>query len=208
MIKTYILNFYIAKEFVKVVFNTSLAFFALGYVINLFEEINFFKDFEVGIYLPIKMSLLFVPSMLYNMFPFVILLSGIFFFLKFKKTEEITAMKVSGMSSISVITVPSLISLLIGVFFVTSINPVTSLLVKNYEFIKGSYERDHDYLAAATENGIWIKEKTSTNNYVVKAENLSGNNLINITIYEFDNENNFINRIESKKADISSLIWK
>ena len=28
------------------------------------------------------------------------------------------------------------------------------------KYIKGSYEKDKDYLAAITENGIWIKEKT------------------------------------------------
>ena len=49
------------------------------------------------------LNVLFVPSILYNMFPFVTLLSGIWFFLKIKKTDEITAMKVSGMSNFSVI---------------------------------------------------------------------------------------------------------
>ena len=61
--------------------NMSLAFFCLGFLINLFEEINFFKDFDVGINVPIMLSALFVPSMIYNMFPFVILISGIWFFL-------------------------------------------------------------------------------------------------------------------------------
>ena len=115
MIKAHLINFYISKEFLKVVLNTSLSYFAWGYVINLFEEINFFKDFDVGIDLPLKMSLLFVPSMFYNMFPFVILLSSIWFFLKLKRTEEITAMKVSGMSNFSVIIVPAFLALLLFV---------------------------------------------------------------------------------------------
>ena len=64
----------------------------------------------------------------------------------------------------------------------------SSSLKYSYLNLKNSYAKDNKYLAVITENGIWIKEKTSTNNYVVKAENLSGNNLINITIYEFDND--------------------
>ena len=137
----------------------TLAFFCLGFITNLFEEINFFKDIDVGIFLPISLSLLYVPSILYNMFPFIIFLSGIWFFLKIKKSDELTAMKVSGLSNFSVIIIPGLLSILIGVFFITSINPITSVLVKKYETIKGNYERDLDYLAAITENGIWIKEK-------------------------------------------------
>ncbi len=207
MIKAHLINFYISKEFLKVVLNTSLSFFALGYVINLFEEINFFKDFDVGIDLPLKMSLLFVPSMFYNMFPFVILLSSIWFFLKLKRTEEITAMKVSGMSNFSVIIVPAFLALLLGIIFITSINPITSVLVKKYESIKGNYEKDHDYLAAVTENGIWIKEKKVDNNYIIRAAKLKNNYLYELTIYEFDKLNNFLFRIESESADISNLKW-
>ena len=54
----------------------SLAFFALGFIIYLFEEINFFKDLDVGIKMPIMLTALFVPSLLYKMFPFVILASS------------------------------------------------------------------------------------------------------------------------------------
>ena len=90
MIKNFVLNKYLTKKFLKIVFNTTLIFFALGVVMNLFEEINFFKDIDVGFNLPLLLSLLFVPSLLYNMFPFVILLSGIWFFLVIKKSDEIS----------------------------------------------------------------------------------------------------------------------
>ena len=152
--------------------------------------------------------MLFVPGLLYNMFPFLILLSGIWFFLKIKKTDEITAMKVSGMSNFSVIIVPSIISILLGIFFITSINPITSVLVKKYETIRGDYEKEQDYLAAINVNGIWIKEKNFGKNYIIRSSNLDNQNLINLTIYEFDKNNNFIKRIESKSANIETLRWK
>ena len=75
MIRSFILNKYLGKEFLKIVFNTSLIFFCMGFIINIFEEINYFKDYNVGINLPIMMSMLFVPSKLYNMFPFAILIA-------------------------------------------------------------------------------------------------------------------------------------
>jgi len=96
----------------------------------------------------------------------------------------------------------------LGIFFITSINPLTSALVKKYESIRGSYEKEHDYLAAVTENGIWIKEKKFNQSYIVRASNLNGQLLMNLTIYEFDINNNFINRIEAETANISSLKWK
>ena len=116
MIRSLTINKYLSKEFLKVIANMSIVFFCLGFVLNLFEEINFFKDYDVNIDVPIILTALFVPSLLYNMFPFVTLLSGIWFFLKIKKTDEITAMKVSGMSNFSVIMIPSILSIIIGIF--------------------------------------------------------------------------------------------
>jgi len=209
MIRSYIVNKYLASEFFKVVINMSFFFFCLGFIINLFEEINLFKDFDVGLNIPITLSLLFVPSLLFKMFPFVILLSGIWFFLRIKKTDEIIAMKVSGMSNFSIIIIPSIISIIIGIFFITSINPITSVMVKKYEFIKSAYyEHEQDYLAAVNVNGIWIKEKNFGKNFIIRAANLDDNNLIDLSIYEFDFNNNFIRRIESKSANIDSVNWK
>ena len=89
MIKSFIINNYLSREFLKTVLVMTFVFFCFGFIINLFEEINLFKDYEVGIGLPIILSLLFVPNLVYNMFPFLILLSGIWFFLKIKRTDEI-----------------------------------------------------------------------------------------------------------------------
>ena len=207
MLKTSIINKYLAVEFIKIVFNMVLIFFCLGFIMNLFEEINFFKDYDVSINVPIILSLFFVPSLFYNMFPFIILLSGIWFFRKIKKTDEAIAMRISGMSNSSIIFIPSIISIVLGIFFVTSLSPVTSTLVKKYESLKGSYEKDQDYLAAITVNGIWIKEKKINSNNIIRASSLNNEKLLNVTIYQFDENENFIKRIESKSANIKSLNW-
>jgi len=207
MITSFVINHYLSKEFLKIVINISLGFFCLGFIITLFEEINFFKDYSVGIDVPLILTSLFVPSLLYNMFPFVILLSGIWFFLKIKKTDEIIALRVSGLSNLSIIIIPSILSILLGIFFITSINPITSSLIKKYENIKGGYERDKEYLAAITVNGIWIKEKNLQKNNIIRASKLKDDKLLEVTIYRFDKNNNFISRVEAETANISSLNW-
>ena len=200
MIRTFIINKYLSKEFIKIMFNASLIFFCLGIIMNIFEEINFFKDIDVGLYMPITLSLLYVPSLLYNMFPFIIFFSGIWFFIKMKKTYEITAINISGLSNFSIILIPCFLSVIIGIVFVTSVNPITSILVKKYESIKGSYERDKDYLAAITTNGIWIKEKNLERSNIIRSSHLKNKELMNVTIYEFDNNNDFVKRIEADSA--------
>ena len=207
MIRSFVINKYIANEISKIIINVSLIFFCLGFLMVLFEEINFFKDYDVLINVPITLSFLYVPSLFYNMFPFIILLSGIWFFLKIKKTDEVTAMQVSGLSNFSIIIIPCILSIILGIFFITTINPITSVLIKKYENIKGSYAKDQDYLAAITENGIFIKEKNSEKNNIIRSKSLKDSSLVDVTIYEFDQKNNFIQRIEAITADISSLKW-
>jgi lipopolysaccharide export system permease protein len=203
MIRSFTINSYLCKEFLKIMLIVSIIFFGLGLIINLFEEINFFKDYNVSIYLPIALSFLYVPSLFYNMFPFIILFSGIWFFLNIKRTDEITALKISGMSNFSIIIAPSVLVIFLGIFFISAVNPITSVLVKKYEQTKGSFEKDQDYLASITVNGIWIKEK----NNIIRSSKLSNNNLINVSIYEFDNRNNFIRRFEAESANIRSQYW-
>ena len=208
MIKAFTINKYLSKEFIKIVIITILIFFCLGFIMNLFEEINFFKDINIGVYVPILLTSLKVPALLYNMLPFIILISGIWFFRKIKKSDEITAMKISGMSNLSVILIPSIVSIFLGIIFVTMINPMTSVSLKKYETLKGNFERDKDYLAAITKNGIWIKEKNNNKNNIIRASSLKDKNLLILTIYEFDKDYNFIKRVEADYADITSVDWK
>jgi len=208
MIKSLIINKYLSLEFTKITIIAILIFFCLGFIMNLFEEINFFKDINIGIYIPLLLTSLKVPVLLHEMLPFIVLVSGIWFFLKIKKSDEVTALKISGMSNLSVILIPSFISILLGIVFVTMVNPITSLSLKKYEIIKGEYERDRNYMAKITKNGIWIKEKNDSKNNIIRASNLNDKNLMVLTIYEFDKNNNFVKRIDADYANISTHDWK
>ena len=67
-----IINRYLLVGYSKIVINTILIFLALGIILNLFEEIEFFKNTDVGILLPVILTGIFVPSMIINLLPFII----------------------------------------------------------------------------------------------------------------------------------------
>ena len=62
---------YFFIKYSKIILNVSLAFLALGIILNIFEEVNFFKDHGVGFLLPLSLTFLKVPSMIYKLFPFI-----------------------------------------------------------------------------------------------------------------------------------------
>ena len=208
MFKLNIFKKYFFIEYSKIILNVTLAFLALGIILNIFEEVNFFKDHAVGLILPLSLTFLKVPAMIYKLFPFIFLISSIILFLKFIQSEEIIILKVAGVSNFRIIFFPALISLIFGIFIVTSINTVTSKLTHKYLDIKNEYTKDNDYLAALTENGIWIKDKIDGNTNIIRAKKLSQNNLIDVSIYKFDENNKPQVRIEARKADVSSNEWQ
>ena len=70
---------YISTQFLLMFVKTVFVFFTLAFILNIFEEINFFKDLDVSIGLPIFLTFLNIPSVLFEIFPFIFLISTQFF---------------------------------------------------------------------------------------------------------------------------------
>jgi len=206
---TITLTKYLTKNYLKTILIVSFAFTCLSIILNLFEEQNFFKDHSYSnIFLPLLMSLLKTPEILYTLFPFVILVSSIFVFLQLMRTNEIIPIKTAGKSNLNIIFIFSIVTFLIGILLVVGATPVTSILTEKYLEIKSSYTKNNDYLAAITNNGIWIKEKKEKSSSLIRAKQLKNNKLIHISLYQFDEKNNLIARIESENANIKTKKWR
>jgi len=200
---------YLTKNYLKTILVASFIFAALSVILNLFEEQNFFKDHDhSNILLPLMMSLLKTPEILYSLFPFVILVSAIFVFLQLSRTNEIIPIKTAGKSNLSIISLFSIITFIIGILLVVGVTPITSILTEKYLEVKSGYTKNNDYLAAITANGIWIKEKKEKSSSLIRAKQLKNNNLINVSLYQFDEKNNLIARIEAANANIKTKKWR
>ena len=66
MLKKY--QLYIFKIFLSNLFLISLIFLGLSFILNFFEELKFFENYEVGIKYPILLTFLNSPSILFELF--------------------------------------------------------------------------------------------------------------------------------------------
>ncbi len=202
-----IINQYLIINYSKILANSVLVFFVLGIVLNLFEEIEFFKDLGQPFGLPLILSLSFIPTLLIELLPFIVFLASVFYFLRLKSNKDLLSIKIFGYSNLKITLIVAFFTFLFGFFILFTINPITSKLIKYYETEKATHARDVVHLISINKNGIWIKEVDETGYKIISAENIENDILKNISIFVFDNSSNVLKRIESKSATISSNPW-
>ena len=202
-----IINKYLIINYLKIIINTVLIFLALGIILNLFEEIEFFKNLNQSFSLPFILSLSVVPTLILDLLPFVVFLSAMFYFIHIRSNKDLLSIKVFGYSNLKITFIIAFFAFLFGCFVLIIVNPFTSGLVKYYEIEKAKYTRDIDHLISINKNGVWIKEVDSVGYKIINAEKIEGDILSKISIYIFDKNNKVIKRLESKSAIISESPW-
>ncbi len=203
-----IINKYLVAGFLKTIFNFFLVFVCLGVILNLFEEIEFFKNLNIGLGLPFLLTTMFIPNLiLIKLLPFIIFFSSMWFLLSIRTNSDLLSLKVFGYSNLKIIFILSTTAFLFGLVIIIAVNPVTSTMVKYYEKTKAKYSRDIDHLVSINKNGVWIKEVFKDKTRITTSKKLIEDYLLDVTIYNLNENNLIVERLESKKVNISDSIW-
>ena len=200
-------KFYLLKKFSKKLFIVSIVFLTLVLIINLIEESNFLKNSETSFFTPLQLTVLNSPSLLYEMFPFIFLITTQFFFIEIIENKEIYTLRQFGLDNFNLLRFLSLTSFLYGVLIITLFYNLSSIMKNHYLKIKNQYTNDNKYLAVITKNGIWIKDILENNKIIINADKFNDNYLINASITKFDESFQIEQNIISEKIDISENNW-
>ena len=198
---------YIFKKFLINLAKVTFVFSAVILIMNLLEEISFFKDYKDIILLPIYLTLLNIPSILFEIFPFIFLISTLFFFIEIIDKEEINIFKLYGITNLKILQVLSLLSFIMGFVILIFFYNILSNLNFFYFELKNQYTKDDKYLAVVTGNGLWIRDQVGEFVNYINAEKLENDNLYNVTISQFDKNFDLEKVIISEKANIKTNNW-
>ena len=204
--KTY--QIYLCKVFTSTLIKTFIIFASLAFILNIFEEVNFFKDLDVSITLPIFLTFLNIPSVIFDIFPFIFLITSQFAFMKLMDQNEIIVLKNFGLDNLNIIKILSLLSFLFGLLIITIYYNFSSSLKYSYLNLKNAYAKDNKYLAVITENGIWIKDQRKNNINIINADKFQNKYLYNVDIIQFDKDFNFKININSPTISVENKTWK
>ena len=204
------INQYIIKEFLKNLLTVITVMFFLVLFVTFLDEFAFFKaKQDIKFIYFLLFTFLKIPNVLFNLFPFIILFSGIVFYIKIYNYNEIISLRVMGYSNIQIMLIPALTSLVIGYLIIFLIVPFSSSLLRYYEELKANYNPAKSSVFV-NETGVWVLDKTENSRNVIRIEKIDKNfSVINqITIYIYDQNNNFIRRIDADSGIVSNNNWQ
>ena len=199
---------YLIQNFLKTFLIIALIFYCFGILLNLFEEVEFFKNIQVSFFTPLILTSLIIPSLIIKIMPFIVFISSMWFMLRLRNSTELSSLKIYGYSNLKIFFILAFTSFLLGWIILLIANPITSTMAKYYEKTKSNYSRDIDHLILFNKNGLWIKENLKDKQRIISAVKLEKNELSNINIFHLDFNSNLIEKIISTKAYISDKDWE
>ena len=205
MFKTY--QKYIIQNFISKFVLITFIFFSLIIIMGSLEEVTFSKDLDINFFTPYFLTLLNAPITLFEIFPFIFLLTTQFLFYDLFKKDELNLLKTNGLNNFSIIKIIFSIAIIIGIFNVLIFYNIASNLKFYYSNIKNNLSSDNKYLAMVTKSGLWIKDEIKEKKFIIKSSLIKDNFIFNTVINEFDNNYNLVQVIQSKKIDIKNNKW-
>ncbi len=198
---------YLYYKFLNKFMIISIIFFCLVIIINFFEEINFSEKYNTKIYYAVYLSILNAPSLIFEIFPFIFLITVKFVFLELYDKNELKILNSNGISNFRIIYMLIILISVIGLFLLLFYNSFSSNLKSKYLDSKNSFSNTNEYLAIVKDDGLWIKEEIEDSIYIIHAKNFDNNELRSVTITEVDNYYDNKNTLIAEKANIVSKNW-
>ena len=104
---------YLTKLLLKNILIVIIVFIFLSFFLNIFEEIKYFENKDVEIYYPIILTTLNIPSIVFEILPFIFLLGVMFFFINLYENNELELLRSNGINNIKVTFLISTVSLIV-----------------------------------------------------------------------------------------------
>ena len=206
IIKTY--QQYLIKSLLKNIFLISCIFLILSFLLNIIEEIRFFKNLDLGISYSFLLTFLNVPSIVYEIFPFIFLISTQMFFVNLFEKEELIVLKKHGLDNLVLIKILITTSLVCGILIVSLFYTISAQMKHSYLSFKNKFTNDNKYLAVVNENGLWIKDEVDNSINIINAEIFENDTLKKLIITQMDKDFNIVKTIIGKSANIQKNTWK
>ena len=203
---------YILRQFLlwfALMFATMLSVIALIDAIELLRRSSNHAGATASIIT--SMTLLRAPFLAQEAVPFAVMFGAIFTFLKMTRSNELVVVRAAGVSVWQFLMPALTAAVLLGVFTVTVLNPLSAIMLSQFEELEGRYLTGRSSLLAVSSQGIWLRQAglEGEGQTVIHAERVQPDELLleDVIVFEFGNNDRFVGRIDAKRAQLFDGRW-
>jgi lipopolysaccharide export system permease protein len=192
---------------VLAVFAGTLVLTAMIDFLELLRRTGDMKD--VSALLVAQISFYRVPFITERVMPFAVLVGAMFCYLNLSRRLELVVARAAGISAWQFIAPAVLIAGLLGVGITTIYNPISGYLREQSTRLEGElFNRDNGFRNAGRD--FWLRQRSEEGQAVINAKSSrqQGIELAGVSIFRFDPEGHFRDRIEAKTATLEAGFWR
>ena len=200
-----ILTRYTLSRFLMIFVATLITLTAIILLFDLVELLRqAAKRENIAFFDVLTLALLKSPQMMHIIFPFVVLLSGMIFFLLFNRSSELIVMRAVGMSAWNVLGPLCALVFCLGLLDVFAFSPISSRTARRYERLEERIGMTSSSPFKWTEDGFWWRENTFDGTLVIRASQVQQNDgkisLSDVSVLDMSDEDLYRRQIESPLA--------
>ena len=206
------INLYLFRSFFISFLITFIVFAILIFIGDFIEQFRKSTNKEVPLKAIVQLSSYNFLSLTMFTLPVVSFFSSLFAFLYLIKNSELIVVASSGVPIRNILVAPIILYILIGSFFITTLNPLMSVFEDKYSELEYEYINKVDKFASITKNGIWLKQfniETGLSS-VLFAKDIKdeGEILSDFMILEYDKNGAFQGRLDGGSAKLIKDYWE
>ena len=154
-------------------------------------------------------SLFRVPQALEKLMPFCILIGGMTCYLALSRRLELVVARAAGVSAWQFIAPALASALIMGVMATTAYNPMSAYLRELSKQMEAKLFGNAPGGGVQDASGFWINQVNSDGQAIINAarSEQQGVRLTGLTVFRFDNDDQFKERIEAKQATLEEGHW-
>lgn len=157
----------------------------------------------------IEMSLMRIAPYVEKFLPFATLFGAMWANYSLARHSELVVARAAGVSVWQVLAPAIAIAVGVGIFVVTVWNPVSAAMLNRFERLEAKYLEGGADLLSVSESGVWLRQADRNGTAVIHADESAkqGIELKKVSVYRFDRQNEFVERLEAQKAKLQNDHW-
>ena len=205
------LSRYIGRQFVTwflLLLGILLSIILLLDVVELLRRAGTKPD--ITFWLVLRMALLKLPEIGQQIFPFVILFSGMFTFWRLTRSAELVVARAVGVSAWQFLTPVLIAALMIGAVKVTMINPVGAVFIAKYNQLQDRYLKLKSSSFDVSRSGLWLRQQEAGEQYFIHADGVNplSFEMSQVIVLRFDTNMTYIGRVDAPRAVLRDRKWE